>query len=80
MQTSATSPQPPSPGALRMRRLRERRRQGKVRFAIELDPGYISGLVKLQWLKSSQRDDRAAVINAFCRLIEYVLVTQNELR
>jgi hypothetical protein len=80
MQTVATSQQPPSPGAERMRRLRERRRKGKVRFAIELDRRYISGLVELKWLPGNQRDDRAAVINAFCRLIEYVLVTQNERR
>jgi hypothetical protein len=81
MPTVATSQQSPSPAALRMRRLRERRRQGTVRFAIELDPRYISGLVELKWLPGSQRDDRAAVLNAFCRFVEYALdMTRNTSR
>jgi hypothetical protein len=80
MQTVATVPQPPSPGAERMKRLRERRRTGRMCFMFELDPREISGLVELKWLPGSQRDDRAAVVNAFCRLVEYVLVTQHEYR
>jgi hypothetical protein len=78
MHTAATSQQPPSPGAARMRRFRERRRLGKVRFAIELDPIYISGLVELGWLKGSQRDDRSVVMNAFCRFVAFALdMTRN---
>ena len=80
MQTVVTVVQPASHAALRMRRFRERRRQGKVCFLVELDPREISGLVELKWLPGSHRDDRAAVVNAFCRLVEYVLVTQHEHR
>jgi hypothetical protein len=78
MQTSER--QPPSPGAERMRRLRERRRQGKVCFIFELDPRAISGLVELRWLPASQQDDHTAVINAFRGFVRYALVTQHARR
>jgi hypothetical protein len=78
MQTVATLPQPRSRGAERMRRLRERRRQGKVCFVVELDRWAISGLVELRWLQDSRRDDHAAVVNAFGRFIGYALdMTRN---
>jgi hypothetical protein len=67
-----------SPSAERMRRLRERRRNGKICFLYELDPWAISGLVELRWLQSSQRDDQAAVISAFHRFVGYALdMTRN---
>ena len=69
---------PRSPGAERMKRVRERRRQGKICFLLELYPREISGLVELGWLPSSGRDDRAAVINAFSRFVGYALdMTRN---
>jgi len=80
MQTAATLPQSPSPGAARMRRLRERRREGKVCFPIELDPTEIAGLVELRWLPASRRDDHTAVKNAFRRFVGYALVTQHARR
>jgi hypothetical protein len=61
-----------------MRRLRERRRQGKVCFLFELDPMEISGLVELKWLPGSHRNDHAAVRDAFCRFVGYALnMTRN---
>ena len=77
----APSPSLHSPGAERMRRHRERRRAGKVCVLIELDPGTISGLVELGWLPGRQRDDRAAVIDGFCRFIGFALdMTRNTRR
>jgi hypothetical protein len=77
----APSPSPHSPGAERMRRHRERRRQGKVCVFIELDPMTISGLVELGWLSGRRRDDRTAVIDGFCRFISFALdVTRNARR
>jgi hypothetical protein len=77
----APSPSPHSPGAERMRRHRERRRQGKVCVFIELDPGTISGLIELGWLPGGRRDDQSMVIDAFCRFIGYALdVTRNPRR
>jgi hypothetical protein len=77
----APSPSPHSPGAERMRRHRERRRQGKVCVIIELDAASISGLIELGWLWSGRRDDRTAVIDAFCRFIGYALdMTRNTRR
>ena len=74
----APSPSLHSPGAERMRRHRARRREGKVCVFIELDPGTISGLVELGWLSGRQRDDRAAVIDGFCRFIGFALdMTRN---
>jgi hypothetical protein len=78
MQTAANSQQPSSPGAERMRRLRERRRQGRICFLFELDPGAVAGLVELRWLPASQRDDHDAVVNAFHRFVGYALdMTRN---
>ena len=64
-----------APSAVRMQRLRERRRLGRMCFLLELHPGEISGLVELGWLAGSRRDDRAEVINAFCRFVGYALDT-----
>jgi hypothetical protein len=75
MRTVAPLPQPLSPGAGRMRRLRERRRHGRIFFGFELEPWAVSGLVELGWLPSSGRDDRAAVVHAFYRFVAFALDT-----
>ena len=82
METTTTLPRPqsPSPGADRMRRLRERRRRGTMCFMFELHPAAISGLVELRWLAASRRDDRTAVLDAFRRFVAFALVTQHERR
>lgn len=77
-ETDALQPPTSSRGAERMRRLRERRRQGRICFHFELYPQEISGLVELGWLENNQQDDRAAVVNAFCRLVAFALdMTRN---
>jgi hypothetical protein len=73
METVAALPPPHSPGTERTRRWRERRRQGRVCFMIDLSPWAISGLVELRWLHPLRRDDRAAVIDAFHRFVGYAL-------
>jgi hypothetical protein len=65
-------------GAERMRRSRERRRQGRICFMTELEPWAIRGLVELGWLQDSQRNDHAAVVNAFRRFVGHALdMTRN---
>jgi hypothetical protein len=78
MQTVASSRQKPSPGAERMRRLRDRRRQGRICFMTELEPWAIRGLVELGWLHPSYRDNHDAVLDAFRRFVEFALdMTRN---
>ena len=71
----------PSPAAVRMRRTRERRRQGdvivsvevtpalsspgKVGFMLEIQHGTIETLIALRWLRTERRDDLAAIVTAF---------------
>lgn len=77
-QTIATLGQSRSPSANRMRRLRERRRQGKICFMTELEPWAIEGLVELRWLHPDRRNDHAAVIGAFHGFANYALdMTRN---
>jgi hypothetical protein len=79
--TGQTEPAPArtrSPSAERMRRLRERRRLGKVCFQFELDPWAISGLIELRWLPASRRDDHDSVVHAFHRFVAFALdMTRN---
>jgi hypothetical protein len=77
----AAPARPRSPGAERMKRVRERRRQGRICFLFELYPREISGLVALRWLAGSRRDDRAAVLDAFHRFVAFALdMTKNKPR
>jgi hypothetical protein len=78
MRTVAPRLQSPSPGAKRMQRLRDRRRQGRIFFGFELEPWAVSGLVELGWLAGSRRDDHAAIVHAFHRFVGYALdMTRN---
>ena len=78
MEIDSGQPKLPSPAALRMRRLRDRRRQGKMCFMTELEPWAISGLVELRWLHPSYRDDHDAVLEAFRRFVAFALdMTRN---
>ena len=65
METVATSP---SPAALRMRRARDRRRQGDVIVRIELGSCAIADLVALGWLPAADRDDKDALRRALTGL------------
>ncbi len=58
-----------SAAALRMRRSRERRRQGDVIVSLEVAPGAIADLVALGWLVVSDRGDKDALTRALVDLI-----------
>jgi hypothetical protein len=67
-----------SPAALRMRRLREWRPQGRACLMVDPPPWAMSGLIDLRWPHPLQRGDRAAVVDAFHRFVGYALdVTRN---
>jgi hypothetical protein len=70
MQTFATSPQSPSSGALRMRRARERRRQGDVIVSLEVGPKVTADLVDRGWLPGADRGDKDALTRALVDLIQ----------
>jgi hypothetical protein len=71
MPTAATSPQPPSRAALRMRRVRERRRQGDRVVNLEIGSRVIADLVASGWLPDGP-DRRAndALNQALSKLID----------
>jgi hypothetical protein len=70
MQTAATSQQLPSPAALRMRRLRERRRQGDVMVSLEVGPNMTADLADLGWLAEPDHVDKGAIARALNDLVE----------
>jgi hypothetical protein len=54
----------PSAAALRMRRSRERRRQGDVMVRLEVSPSATADLVALGWLLAPDRVDHDALASA----------------
>jgi hypothetical protein len=65
----------PSPGALRMRRSRERRRHGAVMVRLEVSPSATADLVALGWL-APDRVDRDAVSSALGGLINRAITVR----
>jgi hypothetical protein len=55
----------PSPGAIRVRRLRERRQEGEVYVSCILRRGFVEALVAFGWLHPNQQKERAAIGKAF---------------
>ena len=51
----------PSPAALRMRRTRERRRQGIVIVRVRVGPEAIADLIRLGWLDAADRGDEGVL-------------------
>jgi hypothetical protein len=60
----------PSPGALRMRRSRERCRQGDVMVSLKVGPNMTAALVDLGWLPTSDRVDKDTIALALVGFIE----------
>ena len=58
----------PTTSAERMRRLRERRREGAVVVSVEIEPEAIAELQRLGWLAPWQRSDPEAVADAVLAL------------
>ena len=64
---------PSSPAALRMRKSRERRRQGSVIVNLEVGPDMTADLVNLGWLSEAARGDKDALAHALFGLIEQAI-------
>ncbi len=60
----------PSAAALRMRRSRERRRQGDVIVSLEVGPNVTADLADLGWLPTSDWVDKDVLARALIDLIE----------
>jgi hypothetical protein len=63
----------PSPAALRMRRSRERRRQGDVMVSLDVGPSVTADLVALGWLAGPDCGDKNALTRALADLIEHAI-------
>ena len=70
--TDITTP-PISPAAQRMRRSRERRRNGLRYFGIELCETEIDALARMGFLTEDGRRDDCEVIVALCAFLDFVL-------
>ena len=66
----------PSAAALRMRRSRERRRQGDVIVSLEVGPNMTADLVDLGWLPAPDHGDKNAVTRALIKLFERAIQAQ----
>src|SRR5271154_2807417 len=76
MQSIANSPQPPSPAALRMRRARERRRQGGSIVSLEVGSGAIADLIALGWLVEVDSGNKDAITRALIDLYDRAMQTR----
>jgi hypothetical protein len=65
-----STPAPPTPGATRMRRYRDRRKRGGMLIEIELSPDALDDLVALHWLDPAKRQDADAVAAAVILSLE----------
>jgi hypothetical protein len=63
----------PSPAALRMRRHRERRKDGLRCMTIELRETEVGALVQKGFLKEDARNNQGAVMNAFYGFLDRTL-------
>ena len=71
MRSVATSPQPASAGAERMRRHRERRRKGLRCINILLRETEVDTLTRRGLLAANGRNDRNAVVRAFHQFLDH---------
>jgi len=62
-----------SPGALRMRRSRERRRQGDVMVTVRVGPNMTANLANLGWLPAPDRVDKDTIARALAGLIDHAI-------
>jgi hypothetical protein len=70
---TVTPPDPPSPSALRMRRFRERRRDGLRCMTIELRETEITTLIRKGLLNEDVRNDLRAVKTTFYSFLDRTL-------
>jgi hypothetical protein len=73
MTDPSAAPDAPSPGAERMRRHRELRRQGAVNINLLVGADAVQRLTELGWLAPTDRANRDAVTSAVVRLAAHAL-------
>jgi hypothetical protein len=61
---------PPSPAAIRMRRSRERKRDGKRTIRFDIQAAHVDALILAGWLDQSTRDDMAEAACGLNRLLD----------
>jgi hypothetical protein len=62
----------PSPGALRMRRHRDRRKRGCCSLTIEIREAEVSELIRCGYLAADERGDGRAVRQAVHKLLDRI--------
>ncbi len=62
------SPDPPTPGATRMRRHRSLKRQGAIAVDFVIGADAVRSLIELGWLDPEDRGDRDAVTSSIVQL------------
>jgi hypothetical protein len=72
-QSESVAAPPPSGATLRMRRHRERRRDGLRCMMIELRETEVTALIRRGLLKGETRNDRSAVKAAFYQFLDLTL-------
>jgi hypothetical protein len=61
---------PPSPAGIRMRRTRERRREGKMSIRCDISTDQIEALSKAGFIDPAMGDDPAEVARGVCRVLD----------
>jgi hypothetical protein len=61
---------PPSPAGIRMRRTRERRREGKMSIRCDISTDQIEALTDAGFIDPALRDDAAEVARGVCRSLD----------
>jgi hypothetical protein len=61
---------PPSPAGIRMRRTRERRREGKMSIRCDISTEQIESLSKAGLIDPAKREDAAEVARGVCRSLD----------
>jgi hypothetical protein len=64
-----------NPGAERMRRHRQKRRDGMRCFQLEIRDTEIDGLIRRQLLKKETRNDKQSIVDAIYEFLENSLDT-----
>jgi hypothetical protein len=75
VETLSAVPRSPSGAALRMRRVRERRRRGLRCLIVEVREKEIDALVRKGLLKSETRNSSRAITEALCAFLDRTLVS-----
>jgi hypothetical protein len=68
---------PRSPAGIRMRRTRERRREGKMSIRIDISTGQIEPLAKAVLIDPDMLDDAAEVARGVCRSLDRLTLSDH---